>query len=251
MKLTKAVVREPGKRFSKCISTHPMRHMIDVDRARRQHASYVDALGSLGLRIVRLERDDENADSCFVEDTAVVHEGKALMCLPAEKSRRAEVGAVEAALSRHVRVFRASHPATVEGGDVLHLPDRLVCGLTRRTNSEGARQIADRLGVRVDTVDDPSIMHLKSYVSHVTDDTILVTKAFASHPALAGQRKLIVPKGEEYAANVLSANGAVIVPSGYPKTKQLLERAGIDVTSLEMTEFPKCDGAMTCLSILF
>lgn len=228
-----------------------MRHTVDVERARAQHASYVVALGGLGLDIIRLGRDDENPDSCFVEDTAVVHGPRALICLPAVESRRREVGAVEAALSEHVEVKRAAHPATVEGGDVLHLPDRLVCGLTRRTNAEGVAQMGDWLGVRVDTVSDPSIMHLKSYVSHISEGSILVTKAFASHPSLSGCEKLIVPDGEEYAANVLSANGAVLMPAGYPKTKRLLESAGLEVVALEMTEFPKCDGAMTCLSILF
>lgn len=251
MRFRKAIVREPGKRFSRCISTHPMRHTVDVELARAQHASYVVALSGLGIEIIRLERDDDNPDSCFVEDTAVVHGQRAFTCLPAIESRRLEVAAVEAALSEHLDVKRAAHPATVEGGDVLHLPDRLVCGLTKRTNADGAAQMGDWLGIRVDTVADPSIMHLKSYVSHVSDGSILVTRAFATHPSLSGRDRLIVPEGEEYAANVLSANGAVLMPAGYPKTKRMLEDAGLEVVALEMTEFPKCDGAMTCLSILF
>lgn len=251
MHVRRAVVREPGDRFSRCISTHPMKHTVDVVRAREQHAAYVETLEDLGLDVIRLCRDDEHADSCFVEDTAVVHGAKALACRPAEESRRGEVDTVETALSGHTRVRRAEEPATVEGGDVLHLGDRLVCGLTRRTNSEGARQLSDWLEIRVDTVSDPAIMHLKSHVSCVLDGTILVTKAFADKTAFDGEEKLIVPDGEEYAANALSVNGTMVMPAGFPKTKALLEGAGIDVIALEMTEFPKCDGAMTCLSILF
>jgi len=114
MAVRRAVVREPGERFSRCISTHPMVHTVDVSLAREQHKSYVETLEDLGLDIIRLDRDDQHADSCFVEDTAVVHGGKALICRPAEESRRGEVGAVEAALSGRLHVRRAAAPATVE-----------------------------------------------------------------------------------------------------------------------------------------
>ncbi len=250
MLVRKAIVRESGEGLSRCISTHPMRHTVDVARARAQHAAYVEALKDLGLDVIRLERDDTLPDSCFVEDMAVVRGGKALICRPAEAARRDEVTAIETILSEMLDVKRASETATVEGGDVLHLRDRLVCGLTRRTNREGARQLADWLDVKVDTIIDPAMMHLKSHVSYIRDGTVLVTKALADHAALAGEEKLVVPDGEEYAANVLSVNGAVVMPAGFPRTKELLERAGVGVIALEMTEFPKCDGAMTCLSIL-
>lgn len=251
MRAGRALVREPGSGFSRCISTHPMRHTIDIGRARAQHAVYVSTLEALGVEVIRIDRDDSLPDSCFVEDTAVVHGAKALVSRPAKEARRGETEAVKAALSRHLEIRSAEEPATVEGGDVLHLEDRLVCGLTKRTNREGARQLSDWLEVRVDTIDDPSIMHLKSHVSHIDEGRVLVTKGFSGHPALQGLDKLVVPDGEEYAANVLSVNGTAVMPKGYPGTEALLRRSGVDVVALEMTEFPKCDGAMTCLSILF
>jgi dimethylargininase len=251
MKAKRALVREPGRGFSRCISTHPMRHTIDVERARRQHSAYVDTLKALGLDIIRLGRDDSLPDSCFVEDTAVVHGARALICRPAKDTRRGETEAVGAALEQHLEVRAAAEPATVEGGDVLHVGGRLICGLTKRTNAEGARQLSAWLGAQVDTIDDPSIMHLKSYVSHIDEGRVLVTRGFAHQPALEGLEKLVVPDGEEYAANVLSVDGTVVMPKGYHATKALLERSGVEVVALEMTEFPKCDGAMTCLSILF
>ncbi|MCU0860413.1 MAG: arginine deiminase family protein [Thermoplasmata archaeon] len=251
MMARRALVREPGSGFSRCISTHPMRHTVDVERAREQHAAYVRTLEDLGLEVMRLGRDDSLPDSCFVEDTAVVHGTKALICRPAKDARRGETEAIMGVLAEHLAVKAAERPATVEGGDVLHLEGRLVCGLTKRTNGDGARQLAEWLDVRVDSVDDRSIMHLKSYVSHIDEGRVLVTRGFARQPALEGLEKLIVPDGEEYAANVLSVNGAVVMPEGYPATKALLERSGAEVVALEMTEFPKCDGAMTCLSILF
>lgn len=251
MRARRALVREPGSGFSRCISTHPMRHTVDVGRARAQHATYVSTLEALGLEVIRIGRDDSLPDSCFVEDTAVVHGPKALVSRPAKEARRRETEAVMSVLSQHLRVRAAEEPATVEGGDVLHLEGRLVCGLTKRTNREGARQLSDWLEVRVDTIEDPSIMHLKSHVSHIDGDRVLVTSAFARHPALDGLDRLVVPDGEEYAANILSVDGAVVMPKGYPATEALLRRSGVEVVALEMTEFPKCDGAMTCLSILF
>jgi dimethylargininase len=251
MPVKRAIVREPGNGLSKCISTHPMRHTINVARARAQHAEYIEILEDLGLEIILLDRDDGLPDSCFVEDTAVVHGGKALICRPANEARRDEVAAIESILSDMLDVKRAFEPATIEGGDVLHLRDMLVCGLTLRTNGEGARQLADWIGVKVDTIADPTMMHLKSHVSYIRDGTVLVTRSLADHPALAGDERLVVPDGEEYAANVLSVNGTVVMPSGFPGTKKVLERIGMGVIELEMTEFPKCDGAMTCLSILF
>lgn len=251
MRLKRALVREPGRNYSRCISSHPLRHTIDIELARHQHRAYVSALEATGLEAIRLERDDAYADSCFVEDTAVVHGSRAFITRPAKESRRGEVYAVEDALSEYLQVRRASDPATVEGGDVLHLEDRLVSGITQRTNEEGVKQMGGWLGVRVDTVQDPSIMHLKSHVSYVDRGRVLVSERFADHPALADLDKLLVPEEEAYAANVLCANGVIIMPQGFPKTKGVLERAGMEVVALHMSEFPKCDGAMTCLSVLF
>ena len=251
MRVKRALVREPGNAFTRCISSHPMRHTVDTVRARAQHATYVKTIEDLGIEVVRLPRDDALADSCFVEDTAVVHRGKAIICRPAEEGRRGETDTVERALSDYLRVRRVDEPATVEGGDVLHLEDRLVCGITRRTNEEGAGQLAQWLETEVDTIEDPSIMHLKSYVSHIDAKTVLVSPRFMHRPELDGLDMLVVPDGEEYAANVLSVNGTVVMPRGFPKTLAMLEDAGVTTVPLEMTEFPKCDGALTCLSILF
>ena len=243
-------MREPGDAYPGCISSHPLRHTIDVERARRQHADYCRTLSELGLEVIRLWRDDEHPDSCFVEDNAVVHGGRALICRMAKESRRGEVDAVEEFLRQYMPVRRAEPPATIEGGDVIHLPDGLISGLTERTNALGVAQMESWLGVDVETIRDPSIVHLKSYITYLGRGVMITTRRYADHPVLKPFEKLIVPDEEWYAANTLSIGDVVLMPEGYPRTVELVREAGFEVITLDVSEFTKCEGALTCLSIL-
>ncbi len=195
--------------------------------------------------------DDEHPDSCFVEDVAVVHNGKALMCRTAKASRQGEGGPVREALSRYVSIGFAAAPATIEGGDVVHLDDRLICGITQRTNDDGAKQMGEWLETKVDVVRDPKIMHLKSYMSFLGKGRLLVTEKYADSSVLDELDLLVVPDEEWYGSNVIAVDDSVIMSKGYPRTETILKSNGYRVTALDMTEFPKCDGALTCLSILF
>jgi len=245
-----AIVREPGDSYSRCISCHPLRRTINVARARRQHAGYCKTLTDLGLELIRVPRDDENADSCFIEDNAVIHQGKALICRMAKESRRGETGAVENVLKGMVRVRRATAPATVEGGDVVHFSDRLLSGVTQRTNDHGISQMREWLEVKVDTVKDPSIVHLKSYVTYLSRDFVISTKRYSKHPALDGFTVLVVPEDEGYAADTLTIGDTVLMARGRPKSQALVKNAGFDVISLDVGEIEKCEGALTCLSLI-
>jgi dimethylargininase len=245
-----ALVREPGNSYSRCISCHPLKATIDIARAREQHAEYCKTLADLGLEVIRVPRDDENADSCFVEDNAVIHRGKALICRMAKDSRRGETGAVESILRGIVRVKRATAPATVEGGDVVHFPDRLLSGVTQRTNNHGISQMREWLEVKVDTVQDPGIVHLKSYVTYLGRDFVISTKKYSKHPTLDCLKVLIVPEDERYAADTLSIGDTVLMAKGRPKSQTLVKNAGFDVVSLDVGEIEKCEGALTCLSLI-
>jgi len=248
---SRAIVREPGDSFTGCISSHPLRHTVDVSKAREQHGRYCGVLEELGLDLIKLERDDAHPDSCFVEDTAVVHNGKALICRAAMESRRGEEVAIEQVLRSQIPVKRALAPATIEGGDVLHLPDSLVIGITQRTNRDGISQLEGWLEAKVESVADPSMMHLKSHVSYVGNGKVICTSSLSDHPAFASLERITVPDDEKYAANVLFVGDTVIMPSGFPKTTNILKKEGLSVVVLDTSEFPKCGGAMTCLSILF
>jgi len=245
-----AIVREPGNSYSKCISCHPLRQTIDLGRARRQHAEYCRVLGDLGLELIRMPQDDENADSCFVEDNAVIHHGKALICRMAKDSRRGEIDAVESILKGMVSVKRATAPATVEGGDVVHFSDRLLSGVTQRTNEQGISQMEEWLDVRVDTVKDPSIVHLKSHVTYLGKDFVISTRRYSTHPTLKAYSVLVVSEDEGYAADTLAIGDTVLMAKGLPKSQALVKDAGFDVVSLDVSEIEKCEGALTCLSLI-
>ena len=247
----KAVVREMGDKYKNCISSHPLHNTLNIVKAREQHAGYCKVLEEMGLEVIRVPRDDDYPDSCFVEDNAVVHNGKALICRMAKQSRRGEELGVESVLKQYMPVKRALAPATIEGGDVVHLPDRLISGLSQRTNYEGVAQMQEWLSVPVSTVFDPSIMHLKSYVTYLGKGIIMATERFAKHPALEGYNIIITPGNEEYAADTLSVDDTVLMAEGYPEAQKMVKEEGFNVVSLNVSEIQKCDGALTCLSILF
>ncbi|MCK4438262.1 hypothetical protein KAV47_04225, partial [Candidatus Bathyarchaeota archaeon] len=154
-----AIVREPGDSYAGCLSTHPLHHTVSLKKAREQHAVYCGTLEELGLEVIRVPRDDAHPDSCFVEDNAVVDNGRALICRMAKPSRRGEQTGVAAALEMLMPVKWAEEPATIEGGDVVHVEGKLICGVTDRTNPEGVAQMQEWLDVPVSTIFDPGIMH--------------------------------------------------------------------------------------------
>jgi dimethylargininase len=245
-----AITREPGARYRECVSCHPEKATISVERAREQHRTYCSLLEDLGLEVIRMSRDDMNPDSCFVEDTVVVHGRRALMCRPALESRRGEVEAVAELLKDYLELSQARPPATVEGGDVIHFEDRLVSGVTQRTNRAGVQQMAEWLGARIDTVEDEGIVHLKSYATYIGGDAVIASGRFADHEAFRDLEVIRIPEEEAYAADALAIGDVVLMAAGREASHSLVRQAGFEVVSVEVSEFEKCEGAITCLSIL-
>jgi len=246
-----ALVRTPGDRYRSCLSTHPLHSTVSLELAREQHARYCETLSELGLEVIQVPRDDLHPDSCFVEDNAVVHGGRALICRMAKETRRGEQPGVAARLEEFMPVRWAEEPATIEGGDVVHLEDRVICGITERTNPDGVAQMGEWLGVPVSTIFDPGIMHLKSYVTYLGRGIAIATEKYSRHPALEGLHIIIPPDGEEYAADTLTIGDAVLMAEGHTEAHELVRDAGFEVIPMDVSEIEKCDGALTCLSIIF
>ena len=246
-----AIVRQIPDSYSCCISSHPLHKDLNLSLAREQHSRYILTLRDLGLDVIILSALQEFPDCCFVEDTAFIHKSKAIITRTGALSRRGECQSIADILTQYFDISFITEPGTIEGGDVLHFPNFLLSGISQRTNQEAVNQASHFLNVSIKTISDPSIVHLKSYISFLNYQTILTTQKYANNPALENFNKLIIPTSEAYAANALAINDSIIITNGFPKTKQLLKDNDFDIISLETSEIQKCEGALTCLSLVF
>ena len=248
-----ALTRAVPPSVARCELTHIQREPIDWRRAERQHEQYEQLLAALGCSIQRVHDLPENPDSVFVEDTAVVLDECAVMTHPGALSRRGEVDSVADAL-RSLRELRyIQGPGTLDGGDVLHVGKRLYVGLSTRTNADGARQLADAVapfGYRVDPVAVRTCLHLKTAVSTLPDDRLLVDPSQIDGAVFDGIPWIAIHEEEPHGANVLSVNQTVVCPASAPRTREILETEGYSIASVDASELAKAEGGLTCCSLL-
>jgi dimethylargininase len=225
----------------------------DYAKAREQHVRYVGALERCGLEVTALDADERYPDSVFIEDTAVATDRCAILANPGAASRRGEVHVVEEVLSGlYENVERIVGPGTLDGGDVLQVGDHFYIGLTRRTNGEGAGQLAEilrRYGFGASYVGVRRFLHLKTGVAYLGGKDLLVAGELAARDEFDGFDKLVVPREEEYCANCVRVNGHVLTPAGCEKTREEIAGRGYEVIELEISEFRKLDGGLSCLSL--
>jgi dimethylargininase len=253
-----AIVRAPGSNFTEGLTTVDL-GIPDVETALAQHAAYCRALEQLGLEVARLAPDPAFPDSTFVEDTAVLtSRGAAILARPGAPSREGEIAGIEAALSRFYGSFsRITAPGTLDGGDICEAGDHYFLGVSARTNEEGARQLSRFLSAGgytsslVDIRGVPDILHLKSGLAWLSGRRLAVIGALADDPAFAGWELLRLSPEEGYAANLVVVNDAVLVASGFPKLARAVRELGHRPVALEMSEFRKMDGGLSCLSLRF
>jgi dimethylargininase len=255
MRFTRAIVRPPAATFAAGITTSSL-GPPDLTVALEQHEAYCRTLERLGISLVRLAPDAGFPDSTFVEDGAIVTTRGAILTRPGAASRTGEVAALGAALGPWFPDLDAiTAPGTVEGGDVCEAGPHFFIGLSARTNAEGAAQLAAWLGKRgfgssvIDIRRMPGLLHLKTGLSWLGGRRLLAADEVAGHEALGGWQIVRVPAGEEYAANCVRINDAVLIPQGYPATAALLGGLGFEVTALGMSEYRKMDGGLSCLSV--
>jgi dimethylargininase len=251
MKASKAIVRELSNSYTKCETTHPLGHTVDLNKARKQHEKYCFLLKELGLEVIKLPPKHSHPDACFVEDTAVIFGKKAFITRMGIESRRGEEEEIAEVLDQYFGISRAAEPATIEGGDVVHLPLRLISGISQRTNREGVDQMRDWLKVQVDTIENPNIVHLKSYMKYLDDNFLVTSREYESHPLIKELDLIVIPKEEYYSINCLCVNDTVIMSDKFLYAQQEVKGAGFEVVALNMSEFEKCQASLTCLSVLF
>jgi dimethylargininase len=225
----------------------------DHAKAVAQHFRYIQALEECGLEVTALDADEKYPDSVFIEDTAVVTARCAILARPGADSRRGEVHRVEEVLcERYENIERIVDPGTLDGGDVLQVGDHFYIGLTGRTNIEGARQLSEILqeyGYGVSTVESREYLHLKSGVSYLGDDVLVVAGELATDGEFGEFDKIVADSHEEYCANCIRVNDYVLVPTGFERTKAQIAARGYELIELEMSEFRKVDGGLSCLSL--
>ncbi len=249
--LTRAILRRPGPDFAAGITTANL-GAPDPSRMLAQHAAYADALRAAGLELEVLDPLAGFPDAYFVEDVAVVVPELAVVARPGAASRRGEAETIVPVLARERVLARLEHPATLDGGDVLIAGRTVFIGLSARTNEEGAGQLARLLephGYRSRMVLVASGLHLKSSVSWLGGETLLISAQFADRPEFRAYRRVVVEADEEPACNSLLVNGTLLTPAGFPKTRAQLDGIGLRVIELDVSEARKMDGGLTCMSL--
>jgi dimethylargininase len=243
-----ALVREVSASFRDALAAVRPDPPLDVARARVQHAAYVDALRRAGAEVLTLPALHADPDACFVEDTAVVAGGLALIARPGAPSRRGEPVTVREALAGLLPVADMEAPATLDGGDCLLLGRRLYVGVSSRTNPAGvarAREVFGARGVEVIDVDVGGALHLKSVCSPLGDDAVLVLDGALPHGTFGGARELSVR--DAAAANVVVVGRHALVPAGFDSR---VAEVGLTPIAVDNSELRRADSALTCLSIL-
>ncbi len=252
LKYTHAIVRPPGDSFRVAISDTGQ--SPDPIQARRQHAEYCQALQAAGLDLQVLPPDERFPDSCFMQDPALVIGGRAIIGRMAAPTRQGEEKCVEEVLINVFPVFRITSPGTLEGGDILPLPEGVFAGLTARTNQAGVEQLENflaPLGIPVTGVPVTKYLHLLTGTTYLGRGYFLVLEDFLDDPFMRGKECISVPLDHAHAANALGIGKYVILPAGHPKVAAEIRGRGFDVLEVPLGEFAKADGGATCLSLVW
>ena len=239
--------------MAECELTHLHREAIDLELAAAQLAAYEEALARLGFVILHLEAQPSLPDSVFVEDAAVVLEELAIITRPGVPARRRETISIADALAPVRRIAQIAAPGTLDGGDVLRLGTRLFVGQSGRTNDDGIRQLrslVEPVGYTVTAVPVDGCLHLKSAVTQVAPDLLLVNPSWVPAITFVGCHLIEVDTREPHGANALLAAGSVLYTASCPATASRLSAEGIDVRLLDISEISKAEGGVTCCSLL-
>ena len=248
-----AITRDVSPRFNECEITHIERSPIDVHIARAQHHTYVQALKELGCAVLELPAEDDLPDSVFVEDTAVILRDVALLTRPGADSRKPETDSIASALAPYREIVRIQPPATVDGGDVLVLGKKIYVGMSSRSSLAAVTQMNNLLGkygYETQGVELRDCLHLKSAVTRVDDETLLINRKWVDVENFEGRKLIDIDPSEPFAANCLPINNSIIYPTAFPKTTSRLEASGYQVQPVNVDELAKAEGAVTCCSLI-
>lgn len=250
---TRAIVRKPANTFANGITTSDL-GKPDFDLAQKQHDAYCKALIKCGLELIILDADPNYPDSCFVEDTAVVTKDFGIITRPGDNRRLGEEVEIRKVLEPLLKLYTIEKPGTLDGGDIMQADNKFYIGLSDRTNMEGAEQLSNILrenSYEALSIKVKDILHFKTGINYLGDNNLLVQERFMQLKDLQSYNLTSIYEGEEYAANSLRVNDFVLVPKGFPKTLESIKKLGYQTIELDLSEYQKMDGGLSCLSLRF
>jgi dimethylargininase len=252
-----AIVRLPGSSYLQGLTSANL-GKPDIEETMIQHAAYCAALEKCGLQVTILDAEPSFPDSTFVEDTAVLTMNCGILALPGAPGRRGEVARIKPAITQFFdTVHYIQAPGTLDGGDICQAGNHFFIGISERTNAAGAQQLASILGryghtssfVDIRGID--GLLHLKSGIAYLDDDLLVMVKGLKQLVDFDGYEIIYVDEDENYAANCVRVNNLVLVADGFPKIAEKLSMAGFRILPLQLSEFQKMDGGLSCLSLRF
>ena len=252
---TRALTRRPAANFAAGLTESAHLGAPDYDKALRQYETYLAVLAACDLRVTALPADERFPDGHFVEDPFVIYRGLAFHCRSSAASRRGEGEALKAHLSG-LRIVEAPADARIDGGDVLFCADRVLVGLSGRTNRAGWRALRAALrtvqpDIRVDALPMRGMLHLKSGLTELAPGVLIHCPLLQVDYDLAWARVITLPPAEAQAADAMPLNGALVIAAGCPQALAAARQVCSRVITLDMSEFVKMDGGLTCLSLRY
>lgn len=252
MNYTRAFVKPPPETYASALTMDMQPRTLDLARARKQHVAYVATLRMLGLHVTELAPDNAFPDSCFIQDVAFVCDGQLIVARPGALTRQNEPDALMDVLrTMDLPIQRIEAPGTLDGGDIMLTEDTIYAGLSARTNIAAVEQLRALVKRTVISVALPAGLHLLSSCSYLGQSKVLITPECTVCAELKRFEHFVLSPNELYAANVLRLGKDVVMPSGFPLAVSLIEEAGLHPHTVDMSEYEKRDGGVTCLSLLY
>ena len=250
----KAIVKTPGESLARGLTTADL-GIPDYKKALAQHTDYIEALEECGLEVLVLGPDEQFPDSTFIEDVALLTKNCAIITNPGAPSRKGETAAIKDVLKGfYVNIEEVLAPGTVEGGDIMMVGSHFYIGLSERTNVNGAEQVIrflENYGLSGSMVELEETLHLKTGVAYLEQNNLAASGEFLKKEEFQDFNLIEIAEDESYASNCVWVNDRVLIPQGYPKAREAIIRACYTIIEVEVSEFQKLDGGLSCLSLRF
>jgi len=250
----RAIVKTPGKSMINGLTTAEL-GLPNYEKALIQHKKYIKALDECGLEVIVLEESEQYPDSTFIEDVALLTRNLAIITKPGVKSRRGETTKIKKILRGfYTNIEEVREPGTIEGGDIMMVGSHFYIGLSERTNESGAKQVIkylEKYGMSGSVIRLEKMFHLKTGVAYLEHNNLVASGELLTKEEFQKFNILKIEEDERYAANCIWINDRVLIPKGYPKARETIEGAGYMIKEVDVSEFRKLDGGLSCLSLRF